>query len=196
VNRQNINATTAESFLTLAAIQNQSLMRKSQVGKLYSFKFPKRKSEIQGIVLDYNDELTLLKRVYDYSTDGFTVFKNEKVEAIQGEYEKFAAKILKAKNYSPLKEPKIPIDSLESLLSYIDKKYNLIQLDTKDGEAFDVVKYLGFEDGLYHFDELTTRAKWRYKLRLPTREINYISFGNDYLNSLKLVTKLKIQRTI
>ena len=81
----------------LAAIQNQSLMRKFQVGKLYSFKFPKRKSEIQGIVLDFNDEWTLLKRAYDYSTDGFTVFKNEKVEYIQSEYEKFAAKILKAK---------------------------------------------------------------------------------------------------
>ncbi|RYZ82863.1 MAG: hypothetical protein EOP04_21180 [Proteobacteria bacterium] len=170
-------------------------MRKSQIGKLYSFKFPKRKSEIQGIVLDYNDEWTLLKRAYDYSTDGFTVFKNEKVQAIQGEYEMFAAKILKAKNYSPSKEPKVPIDSLERLLSYINKKYSLIQLDAKDGEAFDVVKYRGFEDDLYHFDELTTRAKWRYKLRLPAKEINYISFGNDYLNSLKLVTKFKAQRS-
>lgn len=169
-------------------------MSKSQVGKLYSFKFPKRKSEIQGIVLNYNDDWTLIKRTNDYSTDGFTVFKNERVEAIQGEYEKFAAKILKAKNYSPLKEPKIPIDSLESLLSYIDKKYNLIQLDTKDGEAFDVVKYLGFEADLYQFDELTTRAKWRYKLKLPAKEIKYISFGNDYLNSLKLVTKFKTKR--
>lgn len=72
--------------------------------------------------------------------------------------------------------------------------YDLIQLDTRDGEAFDVVKYLGFQDGLYHFDELTTRAKWRYKLRLPSKEIRYISFDNDYLNALKLVTKFKRQR--
>jgi len=169
-------------------------MRKSQIGKLYSFKFPKRKSEIQGVVLDYNDEWTLVKRTYDYSTDGFTVFKNDRVEAIQGEYEKFAEKILKAKNYSPSKEPKIPIDRLDSLLSYVDKKYNLIQLDTSDGEAFDVVKYLGIETNLYLFDELTTRAKWRYKLKLPAKEIKYISFGNDYLNSLKLVTKFKADR--
>jgi hypothetical protein len=72
-------------------------MRKYQVGKHYSFKFPKRKSEIQGIVIDYNNEWTLIKRTYDYSTDGFTVFKNDKLEAIHGAYEKFAAKILKAK---------------------------------------------------------------------------------------------------
>ena len=171
-------------------------MRKSQIGKLYSFKFPKRKSEIQGIVLDYNDEWTLLKRTYDYSTDGYTVFKNDKVEATHGEYEKFAAKIFKLKNYSPQKEPKIPIDNLESLLSYIDKKHSLIQLDTKDGEAFDVVKYLGSDNNLYIFDELTTRAKWRYKLKLPAQEIKYISFGNDYLNALKLVTKFKFVRQI
>lgn len=169
-------------------------MRKHQVGKHYSFKFPKRKSEIQGIIIDYNNEWALIKRTYDYSTDGFTVFKNDKLEAIHGAYEKFAAKILKAKNYSLSNEPKIPIDSLESLLSYIDKKYHLIQLDTNDGEAFDVVKYLGFENNLYHFEELTTRAKWRYKLKLPAKEIKYISFGNDYLNSLKLVTKFKTQR--
>lgn len=169
-------------------------MRKSQIGKLYSFKFPKRKSEIQGIVLDYNDEWTLIKRTNDYSTDGFTIFKNDKVEAIQGEYEKFATKILKAKNYSHSKEPKIPIDTLESILSYADKKYNLIQLDTSDGEAFDVVKFQGTENGFYLFDELTTRAKWRYKLKLPAKEIKYISFGNDYLNSLKLVTKFRADR--
>jgi hypothetical protein len=53
---------------------------------------------------------------------------------------------------------------------------------------------LGFENNLYHFEELTTRAKWRYKLKLPAKEIKYISFGNDYLNSLKLVTKFKTQR--
>jgi outer membrane protein assembly factor BamB len=168
-------------------------MRKSQVGKHYSFKFPKRKSQIQGIVIDYNDEWTLIKRTYDYSTDGFTAFKNDKVEATHGEYEKFAAKILKVKNYSPSKEPKIPIVSLEGLLSYIDKKYHLIQLNTNDGEAFDVVKYLRFENNLYHFDELTTRAKWRYKLDLQAKQIKYISFGSDYLNSLKLVTKFKSQ---
>jgi hypothetical protein len=61
-------------------------------------------------------------------------------------------------------------------------------LDTKDGKAFDVVRYLGIDNNLYLFKELTVRAKWRYQLELPEKEINYISFDNDYLNSLKLVT--------
>lgn len=182
-----------EYIYELTHILNLYLMRKSQIGKLYSFKFPKRKSAIQGIILDYNDEWTLIKRIYDYSADGFTIFKNEKVETIQGEGEKFTAKVLKLKSYSVLKEPKVPIDKLENILSHLDKKYGLIQLDTIDDEAFDVVKYLGFENNLFLFDELTTRAKWRYKLELPAKKIKYISFDNDYLNSLKLVTKFKIK---
>ena len=95
-------------------------MRKFGLGKLYSFKFPRRKSEIRGVVLDYNKEWTLIKCINDYRTDGFTIFKNDKVEASQGEFEKLALKILKLKGYSPLKEPKIPIDTLDSILSYIN----------------------------------------------------------------------------
>ncbi|MFL5741141.1 MAG: hypothetical protein ACJ75B_13040 [Flavisolibacter sp.] len=58
--------------------------------------------------------------------------KNDKIEVIYGECEKFAAKILKLNNYSSTKEPKIPIDTFESILSYIDKKYGFIQLDNND----------------------------------------------------------------
>lgn len=166
-------------------------MRKSAIGKLFSFRFPGRKSGIQGIVLGFNQEWTLVRRVLDYTPDGFTIFKNEKAECRQGDDEKFAAKILKLKKYSHLKEPKVPIDSLEAILSYADKRHKLIQLDTRDGEAFDVVKYLGTKNSLYLFDELTTKAKWRYKLKLPKKEILYISFGNNYLNSLKLIAKFK-----
>ncbi len=169
-------------------------MRKTEIGKLYSFKFPKRKSAIQGIVLDYNKDWTIIKHVVDYRIDGFTVFQNEKAEYIYGEAEKFATKILKIKDYSWLEEPTIPLESLDSILKYVDENYQLIQLDTKDGEACDIVKYKGLKENLYLFDALTTRAKWTYKLVLPLKEIRYISFGNDYVNSLKLVTKFKKQQ--
>lgn len=52
------------------------------------------------------------------------------------------------------------------MLTYIDRKYQLIQLDMPDWKAFDVVSYLGFGSDLYVFDELTARAKWRYRLKL------------------------------
>jgi hypothetical protein len=167
------------------------MMRKSYLGKLFTFKFPGRKSKITGIVLDYNDDWTFIRAIPDYSPYGFTIFKNDRCIYEYGEAEKFATRILKLKNLDFLRKPNLKLSSLDEILSSIDKKYKLIQLDTKDGEAFDVVKYKKCEDGLYHFDELTTRAKWRYKYTLPEKAIRYISFDNDYLNSLRLITKFK-----
>lgn len=54
-------------------------------------------------------------------------------------------------------------------------------------DAFDVVKYLGSEELVYMFRELTINVKWRYKFKLPAKEITVVSFGNDYLNSLLLI---------
>jgi hypothetical protein len=166
-------------------------MRKSYLGKFLTFKFTGRKSIITGIVLDYNDDWTFIRTIPDYSPYGFTIFKNDGCTYEYGETEKFATRILKMKKLNFSSKPKLKISSLDEILSSIDKKYKLIQLDTNDGEAFDVVKYKKFEDDLYHFDELTTRAKWRYKYTLPEKAIRYISFDNDYLNSLRLVTKFK-----
>src|SRR5436190_4772502 len=141
-------------------------MRKSKIGKLYTFKFPKRKRDIRGVVIDFNAEWTLILRVIAYTVDGFTIFKNEKVETLYGDFERFASRILKLKNYSHLKQPKAPIDSLENIFVYLDNNYGLIQIDMLDGEASDVVKYLGHKNGVYFFRELTPRAKWRYKLEI------------------------------
>ena len=166
-------------------------MQKKYLGRFLTFKFSGRKETISGVVLAYNNNWTLVKRCVDYDPDGYTIFKNEKVEHYYGDFEKRAAKILKLKNYSFKKEPKIPIDTLETILAFATRKFKLIQLDTRKGDAFDVVSYLGKTDSLYQFDELTTNAKWRYKLNLPEKECRFISFDNDYLNSLKLITKFK-----
>ncbi|MGN6530487.1 MAG: hypothetical protein ACTHK0_01880 [Ginsengibacter sp.] len=166
-------------------------MKKKSIGKFLTFKFVGRKFDISGVVLDYNDNWTLIRSCPDYSPDGFTIFKNEKVDYYYGVKEKMATKILKLKKYSYQNDPKIILTSLDEILTAIDKKYGLIQLDTLKGDASDVVKYLGQANSLYLFDELTTTAKWRYKLQLPAKECRFISFGNIYLNNLRLVTKFK-----
>ncbi len=166
-------------------------MKKRFLGKVYTFKLQGRKSNISGFVLSYNDDWTLVKRCADYTFDGYTIFKNENVEFELGEFEKRITKILKLKNEYPPKLPKIKIDSLDDILKSISNKYKLIQLDFKDGESFDVVTYLGKSDSNYLFDELTTNAKWRYKLKLSEKECRVISFDNDYLNSLKLITRFR-----
>jgi hypothetical protein len=167
-------------------------MKKKFIGKYFTFKFVGRKFDISGVVLDYNDDWTLIRNCPDYSLDGFMIFKNEKVEYYYGEKEKMATKILKLKKYSYQNDPIITLASLNEMLNSIDKKYRLIQLDTRKGDASDIVKYLGQVESLYLFDELTTTAKWRYKLRLSEKECRFISFDNSYLNALKLVTKFKL----
>lgn len=169
---------------------------KRYIGKFLSFQFQGRKDKISGIVLGHNGDYTFIRTCIDYRLDGYTIFKNEKVEFIQGDYEKRAARILKLKNYLPEKEPVIPIDTLENILMYVGQQYRLIQLDTRKGDASDVVDYIGGMGKLYHFDELTPNAKWRYKLQLPERECRFINFDNDYLNSLRLITKFKKRRSI
>jgi hypothetical protein len=166
-------------------------MTKKLIGKFLTFKFVGHKYDISGVVLDYNGNWTLIRNCTEYSPDGFTIFKNEKVDYFYGEKEKMATKILTLKKYAYQNDPKIPLASRDEMLNSIDKKYGLIQLDTRKGDASDVVKYLGQVDSLYLFDELTTTAKWRYKLRLSEKECRFISFDNSYLNSLKLVTKFK-----
>jgi hypothetical protein len=161
-------------------------MLKRHIGKFYKFNFTGRKDDIYGIVLDFNDQWTLIKRVVDYYFDGYTIFRNIGVKYEQGEYERFASKVL-SKKYHQIKTIKVPLTSLEDILLFVDKGFKLIQLDMKDGKAFDVVRYVGVEDNNYVFDELTPRGKWRYKLKLTEKEIRYISFDNDYVNSLRLM---------
>lgn len=164
-------------------------MPRKFIGKYLSFTFEGRKREVAGVLLDYNDDYTLIRNIVDYTPDGYYIFKNHKVGVSYGEREKFAAKVLKAKNYSARKEPLVPLDSLDAILNHISKKYKLIQLNTKKGDACDIVRYLGQKGNKYSFRYLTTTAKWRYRLELPERECRFIQFDNNYVNSLKRVAK-------
>lgn len=90
---------------------------KRYVGKFLTFQFQGRKDNISGIVLAYNEDYTLIRTCIDYQLDGYTIFKNEKVEFIQGDFEKRAARILKLKKYFPEKEHAIPIGRYSTILS-------------------------------------------------------------------------------
>jgi hypothetical protein len=166
-------------------------MHKFRIGKFYTFEFPKRKKAIEGILLDFNKDWTLIARIYDYTFDGFTIFDNTKVQPQDGEYEQFATKICKAKQYMQIEKPQISIDNLDGIFTDLAKTYQLFGIDSIDGEACDVVKYMGREKEVFIFKELTTRAKWRFELKLKEKELKYFDFDTSYLNSLKLVTSFK-----
>jgi len=163
-------------------------------GKLVSFSVKSRKAKLTGVVLDYNSNWTLIKRSCDYTLDGFTIFRNLNVEHYYGEFEIRANKILKLKGYDYKTEPKIPIDSLEEIINYINIHHQLIQVDTKDGYAFDVVKLKKYTGKRYLLDELMPNGKWRDEMDFAENIFRVISFDNDYLNSIKLITKFKKQQ--
>ncbi len=160
-------------------------------GKYCSFNIKGRKDKISGIVLNWNDSWTLIRTCVDYRIDGYTIFKNENVEFEINEFEQRADKILKLKKYNYKTEPKIKINSLLEIIRYIDKNHKLIQVDTKDGKAFDVVKFKHFENDIYFLDEILADGKLRDVLEFKEKIFRVISFDNDYLNSLKLITKFR-----
>lgn len=170
-------------------------MKNELIGKYCTFKIVGRKYPITGVLLAFTDEWFYLRNCVDYSLDGYMILKNEKVEFNSGEDEKMANKILKLKKYSYRKEPKMVLSSLDEILENIDKMYGILQLERRNGGSFDVVKYLGKENKRYVFDELTNNAKWRFELKLTEKECHFIGFDNNYLNSLKLVTKFKKIKT-
>ena len=157
-------------------------------GQLFTFKIPFRKETLSGIILNYNDEWVLIRRISEYRLDGYTIFENtDKLIYSRGVYEKFVTRILNKKKYNYKKDLLIPISDTVQMLNEITQKYILIQLDARKGDAFDVVKFVGTKSDVFLFKELTVNAKWRYNLQLQRREIVCISYDNDYLNSLKLV---------
>lgn len=165
--------------------------QKRYIGKFLSFRFKGYKKTLSGIVLNYNDDYTLIRASGDYRLDGYTIFKNQDVEYLQDDYEKRAARIFKLKNYQPEKEPAIPIDDLDNIFTYLNQHYQLMMIDLPKGDAGDVVSYTGKVGKMYHFQGLTVDGKWKYTFKFQEKSCRYIHFDNDYLNGLKLITKFK-----
>lgn len=164
-------------------------MKKNLVGKFLTFIFNESKDPISGIVLSHNDDWILIKRCNDYQIDGFVILRTDTYSKyIQGEFELRAQKILSLKKYNHQKEPIIPISNLDNILEYISKNHTLFSLDTKDGDAFDVLRFSEKKNGKYNLDELLSNGNWRDKLSFSKTVFRVISFDSDYINSLKLIT--------
>jgi hypothetical protein len=170
---------------------NPQKIKMNYKGRFLSFKIKGRKSKISGVVLNWNKDWTLIRRCIDYSVDGYSIIRNKNLTFFYEEYEQRANKILKIKNYNYKSEPKIPIDNLLNIIKYIDKNYKIIQVDTKDGEAFDLLKFKYFENMTFYFDELLANGKWRDVMKFKENVFRVITFDTDYSNSLSLITKIK-----
>ncbi len=168
------------------------MKNKKHIGQLISIKFTDRKTPINGIVIDYNDDWTLMQYTSDYMIDGYIIFRHKNLEGfIREKKEKFIEKVIKLKGEKPLKKSLVPLTSLEAILKHLTKKVGVFQIETKD----ETVCYLGnlksIDSKQLVINYLDVYGKWSGTRKFKPSEIRVIQFDTDYINSLKLVAKPK-----
>ena|SRR5688572_18433455 len=158
-------------------------------GQLIRLKFRDQKP-IDGIVIDYDDDWMLLKsNPTDYIIDGYAIVKNQNIrDIVRGDEEKWREKVIKLKKTKTLKS-KIPLDSLESILKALTKKFEIFTLYIKEDDVCWLGKLKSIDEKSLVIDDLTTKGKWDGQMTFKTKDIRVIEFDTDYINSLKLVSK-------
>lgn len=166
---------------------------KKDIGELVSFKLNNRIEPIYGIVVDYNDEWTILKHnPVDYVVDGFLIINNSKIKGFRKDSEeKFRGKVIKLKEVA-FGDIRIQIDlnSKQNIFESISSKYKLVEFELKSEHIVYIGKITSVEDKFIHIKSLSPTAKWNKEpKKIRISDIRLIQFDNDYLNSLNLLLK-------
>jgi hypothetical protein len=145
---------------------------------------------IDGIVMDYDDDWMLLKsNPNDYIIDGYAIVKNQNVkDIVRDDEEKWREKIIKLKKVKTLKT-KIPLNSFESILKTLTKRFGIFTLYTKEDGICWLGKLNSIDNKTLVIDDLTTKGQWDGQMTFKAKDIRVIKFDTDYINSLKLVSR-------
>lgn len=167
------------------------MKQKKFLGKLISVKFTDRKTPLSGLIIDYNDQWTLMKsNPVDYMIDGYIIFKHKNVEGFcRDEDEKFKEKILRLKGIEIEKKDLFPITDLSTILTGLTKKYSIFRLDKKSEKVCYVGRFKSLDNKQLIIKTLDTKGKWDGQKIFKPDDIRIIEFNTDYLNSLKLLLK-------
>lgn len=169
------------------------MKKKKYIGQLISVKFTDRETPISGLVVDYNDDWTLMKyNPVDYIIDGYIIFRNKNIDSFcRDTEEKWREKVIRLKGLQPTDKDVIPLTDLETILNYLTDHFEVFQVYTKSETAC----YLGRLKSIDHkklvMDNLSPKGKWNGQLGFKTGDIRVIEFDTDYINSLKLVSTKK-----
>jgi hypothetical protein len=146
---------------------------------------------IAGLIQDFSDDWLLMRRVpVDYVIDGYALVRNKNIkEAVRSDEERWTEKVLRLKVSRNPRRPSIPLDSIETILKALTKKYEVFTLWTKKKNTCWLGRLRTIKGNQLTIDYLTTEAKWLGKKIFKPNEIRVIEFDNDYINSLKLVMK-------
>lgn len=163
--------------------------KKKHVGELILIKFTDRKTPICGVVVDYNDDWTLMKfNPVDYVIDGYVLFKHKNIEGFSKDAEeKFRDKVIKLKGGKVGKEDLIPLSDLASILTHLAKKFDVFKLETKSEKVCYLGRLKSLDRKELVIEYLDPEGKWEGQMKFRLNDIRVIEFDTDYINSLMLV---------
>jgi hypothetical protein len=167
--------------------------KKKYIGQIVSVKFTDRKVPICGLVVDYNDDWTLMKyNPVDFVIDGYIIFRNKNIEGFRRDVqEKFVERVVKLKGITVTEKDIIPIADLFTILTNLTYKYGVFQLYTKSETACYLGKLTTIDTKQLIIDYLTTNGKWAGQMKFRPGDIREIEFDTDYINSLRLISRDK-----
>ena len=159
--------------------------------KLISLKFSDRNEIITGLVVDYNEDWTLMKyNTVDYIIDGYIIIRHKNIEGFKRESsEKFTEKVLKLKGIETKEYEKIPLTDLSTILNYLTERFGVFQIYTKSEKSSYLGRLVSLTSKELVIENFTPKGKWDGQITFRPGDLRTIEFDNDYINSLKLITE-------
>ncbi len=149
----------------------------------------KNKKEFEGILVDISDDWCYIKYIpVDYVVDGFVMINQRYIKNIQrSEEHEFKENILRLKGVIAKKSVELNIDDNIKLLSDMQSKIELIQIELKYPHKCYIGKIHLVKGHSFKARLLSPKANWLLIESFLYKEIRAIYFDNDYVNSLQLV---------
>ena len=167
------------------------MKKKKYLGQLVSVKYSDRPTPIFGIVIDYNDDWTLLKHnPVDYVIDGYIILRHKNIEGFHRDTnEKFKEKVIKLKKKHLPDFSSFPLTDLGTILLNLTKRYGIFQFDLKTEKACYLGKLKSLTTNKLTIDYLNPKGIWTKQMEFRPNDIRTIEFDTDYIKSLMLISK-------
>jgi hypothetical protein len=160
---------------------------KQYLNKLVTLEFSDLKNSYSGFLLDFSDEWILLRNnPVDYIIDGFIILRNKNLESIiYDENNEFTEKVIRLKKEKLINDFILPLSNLETILSFLNKKYGIFQLATKRESAVYLGRLIEITESQVFIQFLNTKGIFDDEIDFKREKIRIIEFNTDYVNSLK-----------
>lgn len=165
---------------------------KTFINEVISIKYNDWEEPISGMVIDYNEDWTLLaKNPNDYMHDGYIIVNHQNLDGYKkDEMEELVEKVFKMKGIDK-NLPTLSLDDVETILNHLSKEYQLfsIQLATQEESCY-VGIVRSISNGQLALQSIDIDGRWDEDEELINlKEIRTIEFDTDYLRSLLMLNK-------